>query len=164
MDTFADMIQSTAKELESSIFTDERLEKKIGAALRKKGIRMLYTNFFMTQAGRYEIQVTARTMKNQKISTKEIAKAVSDAAGRRLILQSGTAQVIGETLYDGGMSGGAGLLYYAGGGAYREKDAARYPAIILPCWNCREEGRGRRFQMGMGSGEEACRRAPWSLN
>ena len=28
MDTFADMIRSTARELENSIFTDERLEKK----------------------------------------------------------------------------------------------------------------------------------------
>ena len=31
MDTFADMIRSTAKELEDSIFTDERLEKKLTA-------------------------------------------------------------------------------------------------------------------------------------
>ena len=96
MDTFADMIQSTARELENSIFTDERLEKKIGTALRKKGIRMLYTHFFMTREGRYEIHVTARTMKNQKVSTREFVKAVSEAAGRRLILQSGTAQVIGN--------------------------------------------------------------------
>ena len=36
MDTFADMIQSTARELENSIFTDERLEKKVGTAPRKK--------------------------------------------------------------------------------------------------------------------------------
>ena len=129
MDTFADMIQSTAKELESSIFTDERLEKKIGAALRKKGIRMLYTNFFMTQAGRYEIQVTARTMKNQKISTKEIAKAVSDAAGRRLILQSGTAQVIGK----------------------------HYMTVVCQEGPAYYTMQGAALSDGMGSGEEACR-------
>ena len=43
MDTFADMIRSTAKELEDSIFTDERLEKRIVSHLKKKGIRVLYT-------------------------------------------------------------------------------------------------------------------------
>lgn len=45
MDTFADMIQNTAKELEESIFTDERMEKRIIAQLKKRGIRVLYTGF-----------------------------------------------------------------------------------------------------------------------
>ena len=79
MDTFADMIRSTARELENSIFTDERLEKKIGAALKKKGVRMLYAHFFMTKEGRYEIHVTARSVKHKKISAKEFVKAVSEA-------------------------------------------------------------------------------------
>ncbi len=60
MDTFADMIRSTAKELEDSMFTDERLEKKISAHLKRKGIRVLYTNFFMNREGKYEVHITAR--------------------------------------------------------------------------------------------------------
>ena len=52
MDTFADMIKSTAKELEDSIFTDERLEKKIVSHLKKKGVRVLYTHFFYEPGGK----------------------------------------------------------------------------------------------------------------
>ena len=88
MDTFADMIRSTARELENSIFTDERLEKKIGAALKKKGVRMLYAHFFMTKEGRYEIHVTARSVKHKKISARNLSSGVG-GGGRRLILQSG---------------------------------------------------------------------------
>ena len=45
LDTFADMMQRTAQELEDSIFTDERLEKKIASVLKKKDIRVLYSHF-----------------------------------------------------------------------------------------------------------------------
>ena len=41
MDTFADMIRVTAKELEDSLFIDDRLEKRLVAALKKKGVRVL---------------------------------------------------------------------------------------------------------------------------
>ena len=47
MDTFAEMIRQTAKEMEDSIFHDEWLEKRIIEALKKKGVRVLKTNFFM---------------------------------------------------------------------------------------------------------------------
>ena len=156
MDTFADMIQSTARELENSIFTDERLEKKIGTALRKKGIRMLYTHFFMTREGRYEIHVTARTMKNQKVSTREFVKAVSEAAGRRLILQSGTAQVIGNHYMT--VVCQEGPAYYTMQGAARigkgcsQISGDNFAMLELP------GGRqGAALSDGMGSGEEACR-------
>ena len=156
MDTFADMIQSTARELENSIFTDERLEKKIGTALRKKGIRMLYTHFFMTREGRYEIHVTVRTMKNQKVSTREFVKAVSEAAGRRLILQSGTAQVIGNHYMT--VVCQEGPAYYTMQGAARigkgcsQISGDNFAMLELP------GGRqGAALSDGMGSGEEACR-------
>ena len=50
-DTFADMIENTTRELENSIFTDERLEKRITAVLKKKGLRVLYTYFFYDRRG-----------------------------------------------------------------------------------------------------------------
>ena len=49
MDTFADMLRSTAKELEKSLFSDERLEKKLASHLKKKGIRVLYSSFFLNR-------------------------------------------------------------------------------------------------------------------
>lgn len=156
MDTFADMIQSTAKELENSIFTDERLEKKIGAALRKKGIRMLYAHFFMNREGRYEIHVAARTMKNEKVPAKEFAALVSEAVGRRLILQNGTAQMIGNRYIT--IVCMEGPSYYTMQGAARigkgcsQISGDNFAMLELP------GGRqGAVLSDGMGSGEEACR-------
>ena len=156
MDTFADMIQSTTRELENSIFTDERLEKKIGAALRKKGIRMLYTHFFMTREGRYEIHVTARTIKNQKVSTREFVKAVSEAAGRRLILQSGTAQVIGNHYMT--VVCQEGPAYYTLQGAARiGKGCSQISGDNFAMMELPGGRQAAALSDGMGSGEEACR-------
>lgn len=96
MDTFADMIRSTAKELEDSIFTDERLEKRIVSHLKKKGIRVLYTHFFMNREGKYEVHITARAMQKQKVPVKDLVKGVSEAAGRRFVPQSDSAQMVGQ--------------------------------------------------------------------
>ena len=156
MDTFADMIQSTARELENSIFTDERLEKKIGTALRKKGIRMLYTHFFMTREGRYEIHVTARTMKNQKVSTREFVKAVSEAAGRRLILQSGTTQVIGNNYMT--VVCREGPAYYTMQGTARiGKGCSQISGDNFAMLELSGGRQAVALSDGMGSGEEACR-------
>jgi stage II sporulation protein E len=96
MDTFAEMIRLTAKEMEDSIFTDEWLEKRIIAALKKKNVRVLYTNFFMNPEGKYEVQVTARSMGEGCVTVKEIAREVSRAAGRRLVPAGMQSQVVGR--------------------------------------------------------------------
>ena len=41
MDTFADMIRTTARELEDSIYEEERMEKKLTTRLRKEKVRVL---------------------------------------------------------------------------------------------------------------------------
>lgn len=156
MDTFADMIRSTAKELEDSIFTDERLEKKIGAALKKKGVRMLYAHFFMTKDGKYEIHVTARAMKHQKISAKEFVKTVSEAAGRRLILQSGTAQVIGNSYMT--VICREGPAYYTMQGTARiGKGCSQISGDNFAMMELPGGKQAVALSDGMGSGEEACR-------
>ena len=97
MDTFADMIRSTAKELEDSMFTDERLEKKISAHLKRKGIRVLYTNFFMNREGKYEVHITARAMQNECVTTKELVRGVSEVMGRRhVVLDGAHCQMLGR--------------------------------------------------------------------
>ena len=65
MDTFAEMLRTTTKELEKSIFTDERMEKKLRAKLKRRGVRVLYTHFFMNKEGKCEVHVTARAMNEQ---------------------------------------------------------------------------------------------------
>ena len=92
MDTFADMIRSTAKELEDSMFTDERLEKKISVHLKRKGIRVLYTNFFMNREGKYEVHITARAMQNECVTTKELVRGVTEVMGRRFVRTEPTAR------------------------------------------------------------------------
>lgn len=96
MDTFADMIRSTAKELEDSMFTDDRLEKKISTQLGRKGIRVLHTQFFMNPEGKYEVHVTARAMQNECVTTKELAQGVSDIMGRKFVLDGTNCQTLGR--------------------------------------------------------------------
>ena len=64
LDTFADMLQSSARELEESIFTDEGMERLISGQLKKRGVKVLYTQFFMNREGKYEVHVNAREMQN----------------------------------------------------------------------------------------------------
>ncbi len=156
MDTFADMIQNTAKELESSIFTDERLEKKIASALKRKGIKVLYTNFFMNREGKYEIHVTARMMQNQKMPVKELVKLISAASGRHLILQKDSAQMLGNSYMT--IVCLEGPAYYTMQGTARigkgcsSISGDNYTMMDMP------GGRqGVALSDGMGSGEEACR-------
>ena len=49
MDTFADMLRSTAKELEKSLFSDERLEKKAGISFKKERDSCTVQQFFTEQ-------------------------------------------------------------------------------------------------------------------
>ena len=156
MDTFADMIQHTARELEDSIFTDDRLEKKITGALKKKGLRVLYTHFFMNAEGKYEIHVAARCMKKQKVAVKEVVRAVTDAVGRRFVLPGDSARMMGSE-YTTIVCMEGPVFYTMQGIARIGKGCARISgdnfALI-------ESPGGRQVAAlsdGMGSGEEACR-------
>ena len=96
MDTFADMLRSTAKELEKSLFSDERLEKKLASYLKKRGIRVLYSSFFLNREGKYEVHLTARAVKNTCVTIKALVKAVSEVMGRQFIAESDQAFMLGK--------------------------------------------------------------------
>lgn len=85
LDAFAQMIQHATRELDASIFEDEHLEKKLRTQFGKIGVRLLSSVFFVTEDGRYEIHVTAKAVKGQCITTKEIARIVSECVGRKMI-------------------------------------------------------------------------------
>ena len=95
MDLFADIMKQTVRELEKSIFTDERMEKRIAGALRKCGMRVLYTYLFLNGEGKFEVHVTVRSTGKEKGTAKEVVQAVSEAAGRRFVLAHGSPQVVG---------------------------------------------------------------------
>ncbi len=156
LDTFADMMQHTAKELEDSIFTDERLEKKIASALKKRGVRVLYTHFFMNGEGQYEIHVTARSMKRDKVPVKEIVRAVSDAAGRKFVLPGDSAQMLGSRYMTVVCREGP-AFYTMQGTARIGKGCADISGDNFSMMDMPGGRRGAVLSDGMGSGEEACR-------
>lgn len=86
LDSFAKMIRHATHELNASIFEDEPLERKIKQKFGRMGIRILTTVFFVTEEGRYEIHLTLKAGKGQVISTKQIAKVLSECCGRDMIL------------------------------------------------------------------------------
>lgn len=86
LDSFAQMVQHSTRELHASIFADEHLEKKIRTRFGKSGLKLLSSVFFVTESGCYEIHVTVKVIKGQCISTKEVAKMISECTGRNMIL------------------------------------------------------------------------------
>ncbi len=86
LDSFAQMIQHATRELDASIFADEHLEKKIKSRFGRMGLKILTTVFLVTEDGRYEIHVTTKAPKGECVTTKELAKVISDCCGRNMIL------------------------------------------------------------------------------
>lgn len=156
MDTFADMIRSTVKELEDSMFTDERLEKKISTHLKQKGIRVLYTNFFMNPEGKYEVHVTARALQNECVTTKELVNGISEIMGRRFVLDGAHGQILGKDYTTVVCIEGPAFYTLQGvariGKGCNQISGDNFMMMELP------GGRqGVALSDGMGSGEKACR-------
>lgn len=96
LNSFAKMIQYTTRELDAGIFEDEYLEKRIKNHLKKSGIRMLSSVFFVTGQGKYEIHLTVKAAKGHCVETKELAREVGSCVGRMMTLEQGERPVIGE--------------------------------------------------------------------
>lgn len=84
LDAFARMIRHTTRELDASIFSDERLERKIRARLKNEGVKILSMVFLMTRQGRYEIHLTVKAGRDCCVATKELAEILSACTGRRM--------------------------------------------------------------------------------
>lgn len=95
LDTFAQMIQHSTRELDASIFEDEHLEKKIKVRLEKIGLKILSTVFFVTENGRYEIHATMKAAKGQCVTTKEVSRIISDCTGRTMVLGKEERTIVG---------------------------------------------------------------------
>lgn len=95
LNTFAQMIRHSTKELGASIFEDEHLEKKIKASFSKAGLKLLSTVFLVTENGRYEIHVTAKVLKGMCITSKEVARILSECTGRTMVVGRGERAMVG---------------------------------------------------------------------
>ncbi len=51
LNSFAKLIQYTTRELDAGIFEDEHLEKKLKTHLKKAGVKLLSSVFFVTEQG-----------------------------------------------------------------------------------------------------------------
>lgn len=96
LDSFAKVIQYTTRELDAGIFEDEHLEKRIKNQLKKSGVRVLSTVFYMTPQGKYEIHLTVKAMKGHCVATKELAVLVGNTVGRIMTPEQGERPIIGE--------------------------------------------------------------------
>lgn len=86
LDTFAQMIQHSTRELDASIFEDEHLVKKIKSKLTKIGLKLLSTVFLVTENGRYEIHVTVKAISGESVATKDVANVIAECTGRKMVL------------------------------------------------------------------------------
>lgn len=80
MDTFADMLRSTAKELEKVYFRTS-VWKKAGISFKKERDSCTVQQFFLNREGKYEVHLTARAVKNTCVTIKALVKAVSEVMG-----------------------------------------------------------------------------------
>lgn len=156
MDTFAEMLRMTTKELEKSMFTDERIEKKLIGALKRKGVRVLYTNFFMNREGKYEVHVTARAIKERCVTLKELAKEVSTVVGRRFVPDGNQFQTLGrEYVTVICLEGPA--FYTLQGVARIGKGCSKISGDNFTMMDLPGGRQSAALSDGMGSGERACK-------
>jgi len=96
LDTFAQMIQHSTRELNASIFEDEHLEKKLKSRFAKIGLKLLSSVFLMAENGCYEIHVTIKALKGQCVTTREVANIISDCTGRVMLLGKEERAIVGN--------------------------------------------------------------------
>ena len=90
------MIQSAARELDAGICMDDHLEKKVKAGMKRIGLKLLSSVFFLTKQGRYEVHLTLKAQRGQCVASKEAAEVLSSCIGRGMLLLKGERPVIGE--------------------------------------------------------------------
>ena len=96
MNAFADLVQHAARELDAGICVDDHLQRKVKAQLKKRGLKLLSSVFFVTKQGRYEVHLTVRAPKGQCVASREAAEALSYSLGRQMLLVKGECPVVTE--------------------------------------------------------------------
>ncbi|MDD6440917.1 MAG: SpoIIE family protein phosphatase [bacterium] len=154
LDEFAQMIRHTMRELDASIFQDPPLEKKIRGHLRRVGVRLLSSVFFVNPKGRYEIHVTAKTEKGHCVPTKVVAQILSKSTGRRMCLAQGERTMVGQEY--GTMVYVEGPRFYTMQGIARiGKDCDKISGDSFAMMSLPGGQEAAILSDGMGSGEKA---------
>ena len=156
LNSFARMIQYTTRDLDAGIFEDEHLEKKLKNHLKKFGIRMLSSVFFVTAEGKYEIHVTVKASKGHCIATKELAAEIGRCVGRVMMLEQGERPIIGEDYCTVACVEGA-RYHTLQGVAKIGKGCEKISGDTFLMTDLPGGKKGVALSDGMGSGEDALR-------
>ncbi|HIW83102.1 MAG TPA: SpoIIE family protein phosphatase [Candidatus Dorea gallistercoris] len=156
LNSFAKLIQYTTRELDAGIFEDEHLEKKLKTHLKKSGIKLLSSVFFVTEQGKYEIHLTAKASKGQCVATKDLAHEVGACIGRSMVPQQGERPILGEEYCTVACVEGA-RFYTLQGVAKIGKNCEKISGDTFLMTDLPGGKKGAALSDGMGSGEDACR-------
>ena len=156
LEDFAKTIQYTTRELDAGIFEDDHLEKKLKTHLKKSGVRMLSSVFYITPQGRYEIHLTMKASRGHIIPVKELAAEVGNIVGRVMIPQQGERPVIGSEYCTVACVEGA-RYHTLQGVAKIGKDCDTISGDTFLMANLPGGKKGAALSDGMGSGEDAFR-------
>lgn len=85
MQAFVDAVEESTKEIDASIFHDERMERKIASHLKRLGVRTLKVVLFVSEKGRYEVHISAKARAQTYITNTQIARMLSGILGKRLM-------------------------------------------------------------------------------
>lgn len=154
--SFAKLLQYTTRELEAGIFEDEHLERKLKNHLKKIGIKMLSSVFYITQQGKYEIHLTVKAHKGICVATKELAYEVGKCIGRVMMPQQGERPIVGGQYSTIACVEGARFQTLQGV-ARIGKNCEQISGDTFLMTDLPGGKKGVAISDGMGSGEEACK-------
>lgn len=154
--SFAKLLQYTTRELDAGIFEDEHLEKKIKSHLKKIGVKMMSSVFYITPQGKYEIHLTVKAAKGVCVATKELAYEVGVCIGRVMMPQQGERPIVGAQYCTIACVESARFQTLQGV-AKIGKDCGHISGDTFLMTDLPGGKKGVAISDGMGSGEEACR-------
>ncbi|MGN1266712.1 MAG: SpoIIE family protein phosphatase [Dorea sp.] len=154
--SFAKMIQYTTRELDAGIFEDEHLEKKLKGHLKKCGVKLLSSVFYVTADGKYEIHLTVKAQKGQCVATKELSAEVGKCIGKTMMPQQGERPILGSEYCTVAFVEGAKFQVLQGVAKIgKECESISGDTFLLT--DLPGGKKGVALSDGMGSGEDAFR-------
>lgn len=154
LEHFAKTLRYTTRELDAGIFEDEHLEKKIKNYLRKSGVRMLSSVFYITPQGKYEIHLTIKAAKGHIVAVKELAAEIGELVGRVMVPQQGERPIVGDEYCTIACVEGA-RYHTLQGVAKIGKDCNKISGDTFLMTDLPGGKKGVALSDGMGSGETA---------
>ena len=156
LNCFTKAIQYTTRELDAGLFEDVHLQKRLKTQLKKCGIKMLSSVFYITEEGKYEIHLTVKAMKGYCVPTKDFAAKVGNCIGRIMIPEHGERPIIGGEYTTIACIEGA--KYYTLQGIARiGKGCEKISGDTFLLTNLPGGKKGIALSDGMGAGEHAFR-------